>query len=97
MSRNRIVKDIGRNIKSRRDLKGWSQSKLAIESDCSLATLQNIEAGRANPEIETLERILSSLGQKISIISKNIDFTFWPSLGLPIFERSRTCIFQDCS
>lgn len=83
---------IGKNIKSRRETKGWSQSKLATESHCSLATIQNIEAGRANPEIETLESILSSLGQKIVITSKKIDLTFWPSLGLPLLEKEEVLV-----
>lgn len=85
--KNKVIQEMGRNVKSQREAKGWSQSKLAIESHCSLATIQNIEAGRANPEIETLERVLSSLGQKIMILSRNIDFTFWPSLGLPLLDN----------
>lgn len=84
--------NIGKSIKTQRTAKNWSQAHLAHESRCSLATIQNIEAGRANPEIETLARVLSSLGQKLSIISKSLDFTFWPSLGLPMLDKENILV-----
>lgn len=77
-------------IRNHRKEVGWTQTELAQKSNCSLATIQNIEANRANPEIQTLERILNSLGCELKVTPKSIQLDYWPSLGLPLMiEKAR--------
>lgn len=53
---------IGKLIKVKREEKGISQAKLAAEIKKSSQLLCDIEAGRRNPSIETLARIVDVLG-----------------------------------
>ena len=52
-------------IKSRRKLLSISQADLAEMSEVSPATIKNIERGKGNPSIETLEKLFEVLGMEI--------------------------------
>jgi y4mF family transcriptional regulator len=58
-------------IKQRRLLLGITQQDLAVFSGVSLRTIGEIEAGKANPSIETLNRIVEGLGLEIDLKIKN--------------------------
>lgn len=58
---------IGKQIEERRKSLGISQADLAEMSGVSLRTVSAIENDSANPSIEVLSRILSSLGLVISL------------------------------
>jgi len=45
------------NLRILRSQSGYSQVRLAQESGVSLPTIQNIEAQKANPTIDILEKI----------------------------------------
>lgn len=79
-------------IRAQRKEVGWTQVELAHKSNCSLATIQNIETDRANPEIQTLERILQSLGCELTVTHKGITLDYWPSMGLPLMSEKALSI-----
>jgi transcriptional regulator with XRE-family HTH domain len=58
---------IGKQIEERRKSLSISQADLAEMSGVSLRTVSAIENDCANPSIEVLSRILSSLGLVISL------------------------------
>lgn len=58
---------MGKQIEERRKSLGVSQADLAEMSGVSLRTVSAIENDSANPSIEVLSRILSSLGLVISL------------------------------
>ena len=53
-------------IKTRRAKLKLSQVDLAEMSGVSLATLKDIERGKANPSLRTVEKLLDVLGLEIS-------------------------------
>jgi transcriptional regulator with XRE-family HTH domain len=61
-----------------------TQFELAQMSQISLATLQNIESGRANPEYSTLNKILLSMGHRLIDQPAPLDLQKWISYGLPL-------------
>jgi transcriptional regulator with XRE-family HTH domain len=67
MKRVESKNTIGRNIRSLREKRGFSQDRLSKLTDLSLNTIVKVESGRnPNPTIETLLRIASSLDAKIN-------------------------------
>jgi len=57
----------GQFIKKRRNSLGIDQRALSEISGIAVHTLSNIEAGKGNPKITTLERVLEALGMEIRI------------------------------
>ena len=58
---------IGRNIRTLREMRGFSQDRLSKLADLSLNTIVKVESGRnPNPTIDTLLKIASSLDAKIN-------------------------------
>ena len=57
--------DLAEAIKSRRKLLSISQADRAEMSEVSPATIKNIERGKGNPSIETLEKLFEVLGMEI--------------------------------
>jgi len=71
---------------TRRSL-GISQTDLAVRAGVSLATLQNLEAGRANPSLSTLEKLLEPLGLGLELRPREADWNAVAALGLPHREQ----------
>lgn len=71
-------------LRTRRLDCGLSQQKVAAAARVSLATLQNIEAGRANPELATLDAICAALGLRLSIVPSPIEWDDFIAIGLPL-------------
>ena len=52
-------------LKERRKILSLSQKDLAEMSELSLATIKDIERGKANPSFDTVSRIMDVLGMEI--------------------------------
>ncbi|MBO4741741.1 MAG: helix-turn-helix transcriptional regulator [Bacteroidales bacterium] len=52
-------------IKNRREQTNLSQKDLAEMSGVSLATVKDIERGKGNPSLQTVEKILAVLGMEV--------------------------------
>jgi transcriptional regulator with XRE-family HTH domain len=64
--------EIGKLIKQRRELLGLLQPQLAGISGIGLRTLQLVEAGKANPSLETLVQIIDPLGLELNLGLKDL-------------------------
>ena len=64
--------NIAKDIKERRSQLGISQQDLAEISEVSLATIKDIERGKGNPSLTTLEKIADVLGMKIVLQIKQM-------------------------
>jgi putative transcriptional regulator len=73
-------------LKELRLERGWSQVKLAQECQVSLPTIQNIEAEKANPTLDIISKILSSLGLDIRIEPKEFNVGLAIDLGVPLSD-----------
>jgi len=62
--------DFSAIIKQRRKVLGITQEDVADVSQVSLSFLKMLEKGKANPSVETLVRILDSLGLEMQISVK---------------------------
>lgn len=60
-------------IKERRSLLGLTQQDLADYSGVSLRIIKSIEAGTANPSIDTLTKIAEALGLEICMTVKGVN------------------------
>lgn len=65
--------EIGRHIKEMRMHLGITQKDLAEISEVSLRSLVDIEAGKANPGFDQLQRIVETLGMEILIKVKKYE------------------------
>lgn len=58
-------------LKERRQTLGLSQVDLAEMAGVGIATVKNIECGKANPSIRTMECIAEVLGLELSLTLKS--------------------------
>jgi transcriptional regulator with XRE-family HTH domain len=76
--------DIGQKLRQARKQKSLSQMEIARRSRVSLATIQNIETGRANPAWSTLAALFDVLSLKVEVQQKTIDWPLLAALGCPL-------------
>lgn len=81
---NILHMNIGEMILNQRNNMGLSQVELAARSGVSLPTIQNIEAGRANPAWSTLESLFKILAVEVQLKAKPIDLKLWALHGVPL-------------
>jgi transcriptional regulator with XRE-family HTH domain len=62
---------LGANIKFLREKKGWTQNELAEKCGVSRPRIAEIESGKFNPSVETVENIANNLGVHISRLFRN--------------------------
>jgi transcriptional regulator with XRE-family HTH domain len=79
---------LGRTIRQARRRRGLTQTELGGAAATSLATVQNIEAGRANPSLSTLQRVLDALQLDLSLAQRGTDWDALVALALPLSTRS---------
>lgn len=79
---------LNEKIRTLRRAKGLTQQELATRAQVGLATIQNIEAGRANPELSTLESILGIFGFELELKSRMLDWSTLTLLGVPLMTGS---------
>lgn len=59
------IKDIGKAIKQRRSLLKISQKSLAEIARISVHALSDIESGKGNPTINSLNKLLDAVGMEL--------------------------------
>ena len=59
------MSEFGAEIKRLRTEKGWSQAQLAVYSETSQPTVNQIETGKRNPSTETLAKLARTLGVEV--------------------------------
>ena len=63
--------DIATDIKKRRMRLGISQQDLAEFAGVGIATIKDIERGKGNPSLQTLQKLLEVLGLEITLRVRN--------------------------
>jgi transcriptional regulator with XRE-family HTH domain len=61
------IKEVDKMIRRRRMSLGIDQRTLSEISGIAIHTLSNIEAGKGNPTVATLSRVLDALGLELRI------------------------------
>ena len=56
---------LGQEVRGLRESRGWSLKRTASESGVSVAAIQNIEGGSANPSLVTVLRLAEVFGQPL--------------------------------
>lgn len=64
--------DVGRQIADRRHQLNITQQDLADMAEVSIATVKDIERGKGNPSVNTLEKLCTVLGLEMSLKLKRI-------------------------
>jgi transcriptional regulator with XRE-family HTH domain len=59
------VRILGRRIRALREARKWSLQRLSVNSDVSIAAIQKIESGAANPSLLTVIAIIEALGESV--------------------------------
>lgn len=77
------MSEFGAVIKHLRNEKGWSQGQLAVYSETSQPTVNQIETGKRNPSTETLVKLARALGVEVA------DLFPKGQAPLPDFESER--------
>jgi len=65
--------DIGKTLAERRHQLDITQQDLAEMAEVSIATIKDIERGKGNPSVKTLEKLCTILGLEMRLQLKNID------------------------
>jgi len=66
------IGNMGRIIQQRRDHLRITQIQLADMADIGINTLYKIETGKANPTLESLQKITDILGMEITLQVKKV-------------------------
>jgi XRE family transcriptional regulator, regulator of sulfur utilization len=67
-----IYKEIGKRISGARAKRGWTQEKLAAESDVATAHIGFIEQGRRRPTLSTLHKLATALNISLEQLFKGL-------------------------
>lgn len=68
-----ILMDIPKIISERRKVLGITQTDLAEMAGVGVATVKDLERGKGNPSLKTLERLCVVLGFEIELKIKHIE------------------------
>lgn len=60
-----LAENLGQRIKDLRNERGWSQNELAQVVGLNKSYIGDIELGKRNPTIRSLERIAGGFGMKV--------------------------------
>lgn len=67
---SKVVKRFAANMKRIREEKNMSQGDIFRATKIERAYISNLEAGRQNPTLETIEKIAKALGVEVSDLTK---------------------------
>lgn len=62
-----LKKVLGKKIKNRRIELGMDQAILSDYTGLSIAAISNIENGKGNPTLDTIEKVLTPLGLDLNL------------------------------
>ena len=80
--------EAGELIRRSRKRHGLSQRRLALRAGTDQAAISRIERGETSPTIETLERLLAAMGERLSIQPEPLDREYDPLHMRATLERT---------
>ncbi|MGE5282540.1 MAG: helix-turn-helix domain-containing protein [Chloroflexota bacterium] len=75
-------------IRGARERHGLSQRRLALRAGTDQAAISRIERGETAPSIETVERLLAAMGERLSIRSEPLEREYDPLHMQATLERT---------
>jgi hypothetical protein len=78
----------GELIREARERHGLSQRRLALRAGTDQAAISRIERGDTAPSIETVERLLAAMGERLSIQSEPLERDYDPLHMRASLERT---------
>lgn len=79
---------VSKIIKKTRISMGLSQQKLAELSSLSIATIQNLEAGKGNPTLEVIKSVSSILNFDLELLPQKTDWDSLCHYGLGLMAKN---------
>ena len=67
--------NLAKTIKQRRDILKITQEQLAEMAEVGLRTLKNIENGKGNPTVSTINKLVNVLGMELKLEIKKTDYS----------------------
>ena len=64
--------DIGRFVRERRQIRGWSQQELADYAGVSRAFVSDLEIGKPTLRLDTANRVLALFGKRLGIADLDV-------------------------
>jgi uncharacterized protein len=80
--------DAGEVVRQARQRSGLSQRRLALRAGTDQAAISRIERGDTSPTIETLERLLAAMGERVSLQPRPLERDYDPMHMRATLERS---------
>lgn len=78
----------GELIREARERRGLSQRRLALRAGTDQAAISRIERGETSPTIETLERLLAAMGERLAIQPKPLERDYDPAHMRATLQRT---------
>jgi len=79
---------IGELIRGARERHGLSQRRLALRAGTDQAAISRIERDETAPSVETVERLLAAMGERLSIRSEPLEREYDPLHMRATLERT---------
>jgi transcriptional regulator with XRE-family HTH domain len=73
------MSDVGREVRRRREVQGWSQAKLAVEAGMAVSAVSQIENGHRRPSAGSLEKLSRAFGLEVGDL--------FPKASAPLFKE----------
>jgi len=80
--------DAGEVVRQARERSGLSQRRLALRAGTDQAAISRIERGDTSPTVETLERLLTAMGERVSLQPQPLERDYDPLHMRATLERS---------
>lgn len=80
--------EAGELVRHARERSGLSQRRLALRASTDQAAISRIERGETSPTIETLERLLTAMGERLSLQPQPLERNYDPLHLRATLERS---------
>ncbi len=79
---------VGDLLRSARERHGLSQRRLALRAGTDQAAISRLERGETSPTIETLERLLAAMGERLAVQPEPLERDYDPLHMRATLERS---------
>jgi transcriptional regulator with XRE-family HTH domain len=73
------MSEVGREVRRRREVLGWSQAKLAVEAGMAVSAVSQIENGHRRPSAGSLEKLSRAYGLEVGDL--------FPKASAPLFKE----------
>jgi len=79
---------VGDLVRSARERHGLSQRRLALRAGTDQAAISRLERGETSPTVETLERLLAAMGERLAVKPEPLERNYDPLHMRATLERS---------